>query len=144
MVRKSLARILVLVVSSFVFGILVMALFTFVSKTNASASDALEPENNVGSFNALTQSKIGCTPVFVAVFGNRVHVECAAAVGGIKFFAVSTSNTAHAARILSTASTAQVAGRNLLIWYDPANTSGTSFGCGAGDCRTIDGLAFGN
>jgi hypothetical protein len=39
---------------------------------------------------------------------------------------------------------AQVAHRNLTVWYDPNTTSGTSFGCLASDCRPIDGLAFGN
>lgn len=84
-----------------------------------------------------------CVPVSVASFGNRAHVECAAAISGIRFFAVSTANPAHVARILSVLSTAQVAGRTLSILYDPVDTSGASFHCQASDCRIISAVAFG-
>ncbi len=84
-----------------------------------------------------SESWTSCTPINVTAFNIRIHVECAAAVGGIRFFAASTDNPAHAARILSALSTAHVAGRTLDILYDPDDTSGTEFGCAEADCRTI-------
>lgn len=83
------------------------------------------------------------TPVAVGVFADRVHVQCAAAVGGIHFFAAATNNPAHAARVLSTLSAAQIAGRTLSILYDTTDTSGEDFGCWAADCRRIIGVGFG-
>ncbi|MGH7601479.1 MAG: hypothetical protein ACREOI_34400 [bacterium] len=84
-----------------------------------------------------------CTPVEVMIFKPRIHVRCAAAVGGIAFFAAPTAEAQHAARILSLLSTAQVAGRTLSIQYDPADQSGTSIGCQTSDCRLIQAVGFG-
>ena len=85
-----------------------------------------------------------CVPTEVIAFSNRIHVRCAAAVGGgIRFFAVPTSNAPHAARVQSMLTTAQVAGRTLRILYEPGNTSGSSFGCGPQDCRQISAVGFG-
>jgi hypothetical protein len=86
---------------------------------------------------------ISCVPVGVVTYRIRVHIHCAAAVGGISYFAVSTTDTAYAARVLSTISTAQVAGRTLSIIYDPADLSGASIGCQTNDCRLILGVGFG-
>jgi hypothetical protein len=86
---------------------------------------------------------VTCTPVSVATLNNRVHVRCAESYGGVDFFAAPTSNPAHAARILSTLSTAQVAGRTLDILYDPADTSGSAFGCGESNCRILLAAGFG-
>jgi hypothetical protein len=85
-----------------------------------------------------------CVPVQVVVFADapRQHVRCAAAVGSIIYFAISTVETALAARVLSILTTAQVAGRTLIIRYDPADTSGTSIGCQANDCRLILAVGF--
>jgi len=84
-----------------------------------------------------------CTPEEVGVFGNRVVVRCAAAVGGILYFALPTTDAPHAARILSLLSTAHVAGRTLMLTYEPTDTSGPSFGCAANDCRLLLGARFG-
>jgi hypothetical protein len=89
------------------------------------------------------QTWITCTPVDIATYSGRVHVLCAAPVGGISFFAVSTQNSAHAARVLSVISTAQVAGRTLKILYDPADHSGAGIGCVVTDCRLIIAVGFG-
>jgi hypothetical protein len=86
---------------------------------------------------------ISCVPVQVMNYRSRVHVKCAAPVGGISYFAASTSDSAFAARTLSTISTAQVAGRTLTILYDPADASGTTIGCQANDCRLIQAVGFG-
>ncbi len=84
-----------------------------------------------------------CTPVQVVDWGARVHVRCSAAVGGVIYFATATADTQHAARVLALVSTALVAGRTLIINFDPEDTSGASFGCQANDCRTIRAIGFG-
>lgn len=82
-----------------------------------------------------------CTPDRVATFSNRVHVRCTAATpAGILWFAVcSDGNSAFAARALSTFTAAKVTGKNLVLFYELADTSGTACGCLAGDCRVIWG-----
>ncbi len=81
-----------------------------------------------------------CAPVAVATFTLRVHVRCSlAAPGGIFFFAVSTSDSASASRFLSIFTTAKVTGKNVILFYTAADTSGTAFGCGAADCRAATG-----
>jgi hypothetical protein len=84
-----------------------------------------------------------CTPSNVAVLSNRIHVKCAASVaGGIWYFALSTSDTAHANRTLSLLSTALAGGRTLSIDYNPSTTAGTSIGCQSNDCRLINWIAM--
>ena len=83
-----------------------------------------------------------CTPSNLAVFDNRIHVKCAESVGGIQFFALSTADSAKAARVLSVINSAIVTGRPLFIFYDPADTSGASIGCQSNDCRIIDAIGF--
>lgn len=78
-----------------------------------------------------------CTPVAVGNFGNRVHVRCSTAVSGILYFAQSTGDANNVARTLALLSTAMASGRDLRIYYDAADTSGTAIGCQAGDCRLI-------
>jgi hypothetical protein len=84
-----------------------------------------------------------CVPVQVAVFTNRLHVRCAAAIGGIHYFAMATSDAALSARVLSVLTTAQVAGRTLGIEYEPSDTTGAAIGCQPADCRVIHGVWFG-
>jgi hypothetical protein len=83
-----------------------------------------------------------CTSVGVAVYSNRIHVECNVAASGIRFFALSTSNPHHTARILSVLSMAHVTGKQLTIEYNPTDTSGTAIGCLASDCRLIQSAAI--
>jgi len=143
MTRKSLVKLLVFGVFSFVFGALVMGAFSFTSKTSASSPDAAAAEQPAAAL-APVAATTTCTPIQVAVFSNRIHVRCAAPVGGISYFAFPTSNAVNADRVLGMLEEAQIAHRNLTIWYDPNATSGTSYGCLASDCRPIDALAFGN
>jgi hypothetical protein len=84
-----------------------------------------------------------CTADQVMVWNNRVHVRCATPVGSIKYFAISTSDQAQAARVLSVINTALVAGRTLTIRHDPADLSGASIGCLTSDCRLIQAIGFG-
>ena len=82
-----------------------------------------------------------CVPAGVATFSNRVHVRCSAAVGGgILYFAMQTNDSAAAARFVSVASSALIAGRTLKIQYDPADLTGGAFGCATGDCRRARAL----
>lgn len=79
-----------------------------------------------------------CKSVDVGVYAERIHVRCdVAAAGGIVYFAVATANSAHAARILSVLNSAHVAQRQIRVLFDPADTSGTAFGCAANDCRRL-------
>lgn len=81
-----------------------------------------------------------CTPNYVGVFSNRVHVLCTvAAPGGIIYFAAPTSDSKNAARILSVMLTAKALGKNLQIYYS-ASGDGSSFGCLTGDCRPITAI----
>ena len=82
-----------------------------------------------------------CVPAGVATFGNRVHVRCSASVsGGIFFFAVATTDSAQAARFVSVASSALIAGRTLKVLFDPADLTGGQFGCATNDCRRARAL----
>lgn len=94
---------------------------------------------------ALGATWVSCTPTEVMVYtaSPRLHVRCAQAVGNIRYFAVSTSDAANASRVLSTISTATVAGRTLTILYDPNDKSGASLGCQENDCRLIKAVGFG-
>lgn len=84
-----------------------------------------------------------CVPAGVAVYTTRIHIKCTAAVGGISYFAVSTADKDHAARVLNTISTAQALGRTVSILYDPAVISNLPTGCQSSDCRTLLAVGFG-
>lgn len=87
---------------------------------------------------------VSCNPVGIQAYDDRVHVRCAASIGGIEFFAASTSDPARAARILSVISTAQVAGRTLNILTDLADDPVDELpGCLSHDCRIIRSVGFG-
>jgi hypothetical protein len=92
---------------------------------------------------AAADTWVSCTPIQVVTYSSRVHVRCAAAIGGISFFAVSTSDPANAARVLSVITAAQIAGRTLTILNDPADLSGAAIGCQNADCRLIHAIGFG-
>lgn len=90
---------------------------------------------------AAAETWTDCVPMGVATFSNRVHVRCSAAVGGgILYFAMQTTDSAAAARFVSVASSALIAGRTLKIQYDPADLTGGTFGCATGDCRRARAL----
>jgi hypothetical protein len=84
-----------------------------------------------------------CVPVDVAAFQSRIHVRCASSVGGISFFAASTQDAAHAARLLAVLTAAQIAGRTLNVLFEPADQSGAAIGCSVSDCRLIRAAGFG-
>lgn len=86
------------------------------------------------------------TPDQVAVFLNRVHVHCNSVTGpaglptDVKWFAVPTSpDSATASRFMSLFQSAILTNQPLWLYLDPTDTSGSSFGCGSGDCRRLQG-----
>jgi hypothetical protein len=85
-----------------------------------------------------------CKPVDVSVYPERIHVRCDKPTsGGIVFFAVPTAaDPAHVARILSVLLIARATGKTVVVEYDPADTSGKDFGCGATDCRRLGSVGF--
>ena len=93
-----------------------------------------------------TEIFISCTPDQVMVFspaaGGRLHVHCAASVGGVSYFALSSSDPAAEARVLSVIKSAIISGRTLTILYDPADLSGSVVGCLNTDCRLIRAAGF--
>ena len=94
---------------------------------------------------ALADEFYTCKPVDVSVYPERIHVRCdKPASGGIAFFAVSTAfeDPAHVARVLSVLLIARGTGKNVVVEYDPADTSGTDFGCRANDCRRLKSVGF--
>jgi hypothetical protein len=84
---------------------------------------------------------VTCTSVEVATYDNRIHVRCAEVFNGINFFAASTADIRHSNRLLSVLLTAHATSKPVNIWYEPSDTSGTSFGCRAEDCRVLLGAA---
>ena len=58
----------------------------------------------------------------------------------IHWFAFPTSDSANASRFMSLLQTSTVAGRYVWVEVNPTDTSGSTFGCGAGDCRRIYGM----
>lgn len=139
--NNSVIKNSLLIVLGIIIGAVLLGERPFPSQT-ASA----DTETNIAPLeqNSPTgQTWITCVPSDIANFDNRVHVRCAAPVGNIWYFAAPTNNAAHAARVLSTLSAAQIAGRTLDILYDPDDTSGNAYGCLAADCRLIVAVGFG-
>ena len=134
-------RNVTLVVLGVLIALLAQAAFTPV----ATARVAPEQTQADGSTTQATATStwVSCVPVAVVTYGVRVHVQCQTAISGVSFFATGTANGANAARVLSVLTAAQVAGRTLSVLYDPADTSGTSIGCQAADCRLIEAVGFG-
>jgi hypothetical protein len=86
-----------------------------------------------------------CTPNQVVVFTEapRVQVRCDESFSGVVYFAAPTADPAQASRILSVIQTALVAGRTLIVNYEPADLSGARIGCQSNDCRLIRRIGFG-
>ena len=78
-----------------------------------------------------------CTPAAVGDFQIRIHVRCSTAVDGIVYYAVATTDSNRAARVLAILSGAFLGGHQVEIYYDPADLSGSSIGCSNVDCRLL-------
>lgn len=84
-----------------------------------------------------------CKVKDVTVFSSRIHVRCTTTTAaGIYFFALPTSNSVQANRLLTIGSTALVSGRKFVAIYDLGDTSGAAWGCQASDCRALIGFAI--
>ncbi|MGE5601656.1 MAG: hypothetical protein ACM30E_01315 [Nitrososphaerales archaeon] len=122
--------------SGLALGALLIAALAFSSglQLRGSVVVAAEPE---------AETWYTCSIANVATYIARIHVRCTvAAPGGILYFAYPTRDTANAARFLSLLSTAAVAGKQVQILYDPADTSGGGYGCAVGDCRALRAVAL--
>jgi hypothetical protein len=95
----------------------------------------------IGAMRAnAAETSVICTPTGVATFSSRIHVRCAQSFSGIVFFAYRSSDSAGAARYMSIATSALISGRNIRIFYDPADLTGAGIGCQTHDCRLLTGL----
>ncbi len=76
------------------------------------------------------ETVISCIPVEVAVFATgsrRIHVRCAAAVGGISYFVISTNDAPVAARVLSMLTRRRsLAGRSASVTTPPTSAAAPS------------------
>ena len=92
-----------------------------------------------------------CNPInHVAVFLDRVHIFCQSTTpvagapaldAAITWFTIPTTpDSAAASRFMSLLQTAVITAKPIWIFVDPADTSGSSFGCGAANCRKMYGL----
>ena len=82
-----------------------------------------------------------CTPSTVGVFTNRIHVLCTAPYNTtIYYFGYcSICDSATASRLLSIFTAAKALGKNVGVYFDPNDTSGTACGCQSNDCRVVSG-----
>ena len=82
-----------------------------------------------------------CKPSAVASFDTRFHIRCAVSVGAIAYFAIPAgANSDFYRASLAVANSALVTGKTIKVLYEPGDTSGAAFGCGASDCRKFTGL----
>ena len=83
-----------------------------------------------------------CKVQVVGTFENRVHALCSTPdrATSIYYCAVPASAREMASRVEAIGLVAQVTGATVYVYFNVADTSGTSFGCSASDCRTITGL----
>lgn len=130
-----------------IFEILVLIallLVAFPDTITTKATTLTEPE----SPTALYWYQCNATN-HIGLFTNRIHIYCgtttpiagAPTLTGIYWFAFPTSpDSAAASRFMSVMQSSVIAGRTLWVQVDPSDTSGTSFGCSAADCRRIYGI----
>ncbi len=78
---------------------------------------------------------IACQPAGVMEHPDRIHIRCAQATGGISYYAIATTNKERANRFQSLGTAALLGGKTLWVYFEQNDTSGTSIGCPASDCR---------
>jgi len=150
MFRVKSAKVIMVLVVMFSIGLL-GALVTQAASNDVTSSGAANPavqpqvrsDNNPVDVNSPESARwVNCTADNVAVYSERIHVQCKESYSGIRYFAYSTSNATSVARFLSVLTSGQVSGHLLKILYDPADHSGTAYGCNANDCRPIIAVAL--
>jgi hypothetical protein len=123
--------------------VLLMVAFSENITTRAARSEAPEAPNATYWYV--------CNPAnHVGVFMERVHIFCQTTtpVGGapaldaaIVWFTVPTSpDSAAASRFMSLLQTSVITAKPIWVMVDPGDTSGSSYGCGASNCRKIYGM----
>jgi hypothetical protein len=124
-------------------GLSLQLIFSWLPGLFAPAQPVAAAQSPASAQPGAATAAYECVSIDVGVYVERIHVRCSvAAPGGISFFALSTANTAHAARVLSLIETAHVTGKHLYITYDPSDLSGAAIGCGNSDCRLIQFLSL--
>lgn len=85
---------------------------------------------------------IDCHIQVVGTFETRVHILCDQPFPSttIQYFATPASNREMASRMEAIGLVAQVTGASVFVYFNLADTSGSSFGCQASDCRKITGI----
>jgi len=117
--------------------VLGIALGTQVSSATPFAADAEPSMDPMGANLDATTVSYTFTPDNVGVFDNRIHVKATSDKDGIWYWAVPTTDSRHANRMLSLLLTAKASGKRVYVKYNPSDTSGAAWGCQSGDCRTI-------
>jgi hypothetical protein len=122
-----------------VFALLLVA-FSRINLTQAAPSQAPEVPDAVYWYQCNGPNHIG-------LFTNRIHIYCTSTTpvsnapalnSAIFWFAVPTSpDSAAASRFMSLLQTSVITAKPIWLEVNPSDTSGTSFGCGAADCRHI-------
>lgn len=101
----------------------------------------LLPVQEAAAANVVT---FKCEALEVATFQNRVHLLCRLEDAWPMYFAVPTSSSAEAQRLLTMGNAALVAGSGKYFWvtYDADDVQGASYGCLPSNCRRPIGLGF--
>jgi hypothetical protein len=97
----------------------------------------------VAAYPLAREAESMCVPVSVAVFNDRIHVECLNGAA-FRFFAapLGEPNTTEFLAALTTAMSS-IPIMELRVGYYDDTTSGPPFGCGANDCRKISYVVLG-
>jgi hypothetical protein len=132
-----------LVIEIVLIGVLVPVAFSRQASTRAAAPQ--EPE----APDALYWYQCNA-PNHVGLFIDRVHIYCGSTTpisnapqlsSAIHWFAVPTApDSAQASRFMSLLQTSVITAKPIWMQVNPNDTSGASYGCGAGDCRRIYGM----
>ncbi len=141
-IRPLIKKVFVYVVR-ICLGILAGAQLRGTASATAPSLGEMVPEtSNQGPVPMYPNAVWGyCVPLNVTTYISRVHVKCTAAIGSIQYFAVATSDSKNAARILATLLTAHAAGKPTSVLYEPLDTSNLPPGCWEGDCRLLLAVA---
>jgi hypothetical protein len=82
-----------------------------------------------------------CTPDLIVSANVRVVGHCPSTYNDagslISWFAFPTSDSANASRMLSLLETARATNTTVTFYFITGDTSGTAYGCLAGDCRAF-------
>lgn len=117
-----------------VTALLLLANGTFAAQTVAAAPAAAAPVVSVMSYT--------CEVSEIASFPNRVHVRCG---GGQApwYFAVPTTSSAEAARLMALGTAAFSTGRPLMLMVDFHDYQAEAYGCLVQNCRRPTSFSIG-